>query len=482
MNGNITIDISLKVFNKPYIPYLDNIDRYLVLYGGAGSGKSVFTAQRYIYKMLNQKMNLLVVRATAKSNRDSTFALLKRVISEWNLTELFKINDSDLRIKNKFNGNEIIFAGLDDVEKLKSTTFESGELTDVWIEEASEVQESDFNQLDIRLRGGNSKKQIVLTLNPIDINHWIKTKLIDTGRATFLKTTYKDNRFLDEEYIKLLESYKETDPYYYTVYCLGEWGVYGKTIFDANKLNNRIGELDSPKTRGYFVYAYDGLQITDIEFVYDPKGYIQIYKDVNDIDLYVIGGDTSGDGSDYFVGQVLNNRTGEQVAVLRHQFDEDVYARQMYCLGKYYNYALLAIESNFSTYPIKELQRLGYENMFYRQQEDKITKKLTDRYGVRTTAVTRPIMIAGLVTVVREHTEWINDLDTIREMITFVRNEKGKAEAQEGCHDDMVMALAIAYYAREQQDKFRLIKAEKKKKLPIELRAEPVVQGGMIEW
>ena len=102
MNGNITIDISLKVFNKPYIPYLDNIDRYLVLYGGAGSGKSVFTAQRYIYKMLNQKMNLLVVRATAKSNRDSTFALLKRVISE-SIFENYDVTEVILNTENKKN-------------------------------------------------------------------------------------------------------------------------------------------------------------------------------------------------------------------------------------------------------------------------------------------------------------------------------------------------------------------------------------------
>ena len=71
-------------------------------------------------------------------------------------------------------------------------------LTDVWIEEASEAEEDDYKQLNVRLRGGKSKKQIVMSLNPIDINHWIKTSLIDTGRATYLHTTYKDNHFIDE--------------------------------------------------------------------------------------------------------------------------------------------------------------------------------------------------------------------------------------------------------------------------------------------
>ena len=114
--------------------------------------------------MLNDKMcNLLVVRKTGKSNRDSTFALFKQIISKWNLTEYFKINESDLRIKCLVNNNEIVFAGLDDVEKLKSITFSKGELINIWIEEASEILESDFNQLDVRLRGKGTKKQIVIS-------------------------------------------------------------------------------------------------------------------------------------------------------------------------------------------------------------------------------------------------------------------------------------------------------------------------------
>ena len=173
--SEVNINISKKVFNKSFLHLLDNIKRYLVLYGGAGSGKSFFIVQRYIYKLLkNPKFNLLVVRATGKSNRDSTFALFKQVINKWKLSKHFKINESDLRIKCLLNGNEIIFSGLDDVEKLKSITFSKGELTDVWIEEASEVLEADFNQLDVRLRGKGTKKQIVISFNPIDVNHWLK--------------------------------------------------------------------------------------------------------------------------------------------------------------------------------------------------------------------------------------------------------------------------------------------------------------------
>lgn len=223
----VKVNIKKRVFNDIYFPLLDNEDRYVVLYGGGSSGKSFFIAQWLIYKMLTRKMNLLVVRQTANTNRDSTFALLKEVIHKWKLDELFKIND--LRIKC-INDNEIIFRGLDDSEKIKSVTFESGELTHVWVEEATECQEADIQQLKVRLRGGTTKKQMILSFNPVNVNHWIKKHFIDSGLATVVHSTYKDNKFLTEEDKKALESFKYTDQYYYQVYCLGQWRSTWKDI------------------------------------------------------------------------------------------------------------------------------------------------------------------------------------------------------------------------------------------------------------
>lgn len=226
----INVKISKKVFNDKYLPYLENEDRYLLFYGGGSSGKSYFIVQRWVYMILSRKMNLLTVRQTGNTNRNSTFALFKQVISQWNLSQQFKINESDLRIKC-VNGNEIIFSGLDDTEKLKSVTFESGELTHIWIEEATETLEEDINQLKVRLRGGKSKKQIVLSFNPVNINHWIKRHFIDSGLATVCHSTYKDNKFLTEADKETLESFKDTDIYYYNVYCLGQWRSIRKDIF-----------------------------------------------------------------------------------------------------------------------------------------------------------------------------------------------------------------------------------------------------------
>lgn len=453
--NEINIQISRKVFNDAFLPYLNNNKRYLVFYGGAGSGKSYFVVERYIYKLLNnKKFNLLVVRNTGKSNRDSTYALFKQVISKWKLTKYFKINESDLRIKCLLNNHEIIFAGLDDVEKLKSITFSDGELTDIWIEEASEIQEADFNQLDVRLRGKGTKKQIVISFNPIDINHWLKKRFFDRkdDNIEIFHSTYKDNKFLDEDYKKLLESYKDTDEYYYNVYCLGQWGVLGKTVFDARKINQRLQNLPKILKVGYFTYDYDGLKITNIKWHSDINGYIKIYQlpDTPQITKYCIGGDTAGEGSDYFTGHVLDAKTGVQVAVLKNQFDPDLYTKQMYCLGKYYKNALIGIEANFDSYPIRELQRLGYTNQYVREKIDEYTGKTEKRFGFKTTSITRPTIISNLIEVVREHVDTINDEDTLQELLTIIRNEKGRIEAPEGGHDDQMMGLAIAHEVRNQ--------------------------------
>ena len=458
------ISIPIKAFNTSFRKLIDDEHRYLILYGGAGSGKSYFIVERYIYKLLKQKQfNLLVVRNTGKSNRDSTFALFKQVLIKWDLYKQFKVNESDLRIKCLLNGNEIIFAGLDDVEKLKSITFTKGELTDIWIEEASEIQESDFNQLDVRLRGKGTKKQITISFNPIDINHWLKRRFIDRveDNIEVMHSTYKDNDFLDEDYKKLLESYKETDPYYYSVYCLGEWGVLGKTVFDAKKISERLQVIPKPIKKGYFEYDYDGVKITNIRFINDNEGYINIYRlPSTKSTKYAIGGDTAGEGSDYYTAHVIDVKTGEQVATFRNQFDADIYTRQIYCLGKYYNFfsaskqikedALIGIEANFDSYPIRELQRLGYSNQYVRESIDSYTGKTEKKFGFRTTSLTRPTIISSLIEIVREHTELLNDRETLEELLTIIRNEKGRIEAPVGGHDDLMMGLAIAYEIRNQ--------------------------------
>ena len=123
---------------------------------------------------------------------------------------------------------------------------------------------------------------------------------------------------------------------------------------------------------------------------------------------------------------------------------------QMYCLGMYYKYALIGIEANFDSFPIMELQRLGYSNQYVREAVDTYTGKTEKRYGFKTTSLTRPTIISKLIEIVREHCEVINDKETLEELLTIIRNEKGRIEAPEGGHDDDMMGLAIAHQIRDQ--------------------------------
>jgi len=226
----------------------------------------------------------------------------------------------------------------------------------------------------------------------------------------------------------------------------------GKNVFDTAIILERLEHLAKPIKTGYFTYDYDGLRITNIKWVNDKSGYIKLYQlpTQNAFTEFAIGGDTAGEGSDYFVGDVLDAKTGVQVAKLRHQFDPDQYTRQMYCLGKYYRDALIGIEANFDSYPIRELQRLGYPKQYVREAQDTYTGKTEKRFGFKTTSLTRPTIISRLIEVVREHCDTINDKDTLEELLTIVRNEKGRIEAPEGGHDDQLMSLAIAHEIREQ--------------------------------
>jgi len=226
----------------------------------------------------------------------------------------------------------------------------------------------------------------------------------------------------------------------------------GKNVFDVAIILDRLTKLPKPIKRGYFVYDYDGLRISNIRWVNDKDGYIKLYQmpNVPAMTEYCIGGDTAGEGSDYFTGHVLDAKTGVQVAHLKHQFDADQYTRQMYCLGKYYKDALIGIEANFDSYPIMELQRLGYPKQYAREAQDTYTGKTEKRFGFKTTSLTRPTAISRLIEIVREHCDTINDKETLEELLTIVRNEKGRIEAPEGGHDDDMMGLAIAHQIREQ--------------------------------
>ena len=277
------------VFNDVYLPYLRDMSRTQIFYGGSASGKSVFLAQRAVYDVMRGKRNYLVVRLVARTLRGSVFTEICRVISRLGLAKLFNINKSDMLITCT-NGYQIIFAGLDDVEKLKSLVPAKGVITDIWVEEATEVSRNDVKQLYKRQRGGSDDipKRLTLSFNPIMQTHWVyetyfnNISLTDSqteyksNALSILKTWYIHNRFLTQDDIKDLEN--EQDKYYRDVYTFGNWGVLGHVIFT----NWRIEDLSS--LQATFTNRRNGL---DFGFSSDPAALSRSHYDQKNKTIYI---------------------------------------------------------------------------------------------------------------------------------------------------------------------------------------------------
>ena len=229
----------------------------------------------------------------------------------------------------------------------------------------------------------------------------------------------------------------------------------GTPVFDSDAIDRRLRDAPEPLRVGSFEYDSDPenpAYIANIRFRERPDGCVKIYEEPKAGGWpYVIGGDTAGTGSDWFTGQVIDNVTGHQAAVLRHQYDEDQYARQMYCLGMMYNRALIGIEMNYSTYPVAMLSLMRYPRQYLRRIPDHLGTKFKQALGWATTSLTRPIAIAELVKTFREAPDFVADKATLEEMRVFAYNDRYRPEALPGEHDDLVMALAIALQIREQQ-------------------------------
>jgi phage terminase large subunit len=234
-----------RLYNAAYIHLFDIKHRFLHMYGSAGSGKSNFGFQREIvesYEPARRNRKTMVVRQTYNTLKDSCYADLKSVIYDWDLADEFDILKSPLSLTNKKTNVEFIFRGLDDVEKIKSVKG----VDRIIIEEATELTSpKDLDQLSLRLRGFN-EVQIVLMYNPIDEFHWLNTEIHQNLPADhyILKTTYKDNRFLDAAYIQYLEGLAATNENFYQVYVLGNWGkVVEGLIYDSFKIVPDFGEI-----------------------------------------------------------------------------------------------------------------------------------------------------------------------------------------------------------------------------------------------
>ena len=273
----INLSIDKKVFNDVYLPYLtDYSRRYEVYYGGAGSGKSVFVAQKLVYKACLSKRKVLVIRKYGTTLRDSVFQLFQDVLSKWQLLSFCKVNLSSYTITLP-NGSMFLFKGLDDSEKIKSIT----DITDIFCEEATELSEDEYTQLDLRLRAMVDGLQLIVAFNPVSKVNWVYRRWFADSKqyenTLILHTNYKHNKFLPQSYIDALEDKARTNYNYYKIYALGEFCTLDKLIFT----NWRVEDFDYAAIKGELLVGLD------FGFVNDVSALVASICDEENKKLYI---------------------------------------------------------------------------------------------------------------------------------------------------------------------------------------------------
>lgn len=266
---------------------------------------------------------------------------------------------------------------------------------------------------------------------------WLKnSKGLDEYQISWYVNKY--NRYLDKNSIK--QEYP----------CSPEEAFIssGECEFDKDKIINRLNEIDGKCTKLDFTYKLKqneySKEIFDIRKIVSSLGNIDIFIEPDYGERYCIGCDTAGTGEDFFTAVVERVRDAKTVAVYRvRRIDEDLFARQVYCLGRYYNNANIAMEVNYSFTPVRELYMLEYPCIYSRSDG-------LEGLGFKTTAITRPLIINELKTAFREDPTIEVSKEVLLEMLSFVRNKSGRPEAINGKHDDLVMAKAIAHYIRDE--------------------------------
>lgn len=252
------LKIHKDIFNDVYLPHLtDYSKRYEVYYGGAGSGKSFFVGQKLVIKALTSVRKILVLRKVGKTTKNSTFQLILDTLDSFHILNLCKINKTDFSIALP-NGSVFLCAGLDDPEKVKSITG----LTDAWLEEATEFTPDDFSQIDLRIRHPKAAaQQIILSFNPVSKANWCylqffaENKEFDAFRekVKVVKSNYQDNPHLPQPYIDSLLLLKDTNPVYYGIYALGEFGSLDKLIYS----NWQSFEFNKEELKGDLIIGLD---------------------------------------------------------------------------------------------------------------------------------------------------------------------------------------------------------------------------------
>lgn len=265
----INLNIPNDIFNESFLGYrTDYSHRFEIYYGGAGSGKSHFITQKILIKALRSRRKVLIMRKVGSTLKDSVWQLVIDNLAQLRLLQFCKINKSIFMIELP-NGSILLFKGMDDSEKIKSITG----ITDVWVEEATEFTEEDIEQLNLRLRAKVKNLQMFFSFNPVSKANWVYRRwfakgAVVTSDTVIHQSTYKDNRFLPEDYIATIEKMAKTNPTYYRIYALGEFASLDKLVFN----NWRIGTVEDAND-------WDMLCGLDFGYTNDPTAFVVSFTD-----------------------------------------------------------------------------------------------------------------------------------------------------------------------------------------------------------
>ena len=245
--------------------------------GSAGSAKSYFITQKLIVRACSEKIKILICRRTGTTIRNTCFSLFKEILAKWQLSPYVKVRETDFNIKFP-NGSEIIFLGLDEETKLLSLN----NIGCIFIEEVFEVPKAIVEQLNLRLRGNTKNQQIIMAYNPISKNHWLYDfcEVSPPQSFIYIHSTFRDNPFLNAEYVAELEELYKRNPAKARIFCDGEWGVDAEGLVITNW---RAQEFDVMKL------AAEGLEHRvgmDIGWV-DKSAIIDTLYDRNNKIIYV---------------------------------------------------------------------------------------------------------------------------------------------------------------------------------------------------
>lgn len=300
--SKVHLRISKSIFNESFYPLLkDDTHDVILLLGGGGSGKSYFSFQRAVIRCLLDKRKYLITRKSAVDLERSCWADVIAALEFFCIKDEVKINKS-LKTIDFPNGSQILMMGLDDEQKVKSIP----NITDIIVEECSEISLDTFSQLKQRMRGsGHFRNQLILQCNPVSKINWVFKHFFLDGckepNCLIHRSTYKDNRFLNETTIKALEDYKYSNPYFYRVYCLGEWGSLSKQVFS----NYEIKELDLNDLRTKGLAHLVGL---DFGFVNDPTTIICSLLDEENKIIYIY--------NEFYQTGLLNDEIAAQIRLM----------------------------------------------------------------------------------------------------------------------------------------------------------------------